>query len=295
MNSSPRLYSDYLLEVQAKLQWTDTDMADHLKLSHKEWRNISEGEKEPSLIALSSFAESIDVDIEKVFHQNLDLDLLIRRNTNGVDSLPEHYIPGAFSRVRTSKTLLDFIEFYFGWRMRQKVLSTLNMNEAAIADSERYINVNFFRDICDTMKSFDYNDEILRRMGEFSVYSNRSGVVGKMFEDCSTPRAVYEKAIPVLGTYFEKNHHYRILDISDHHCTMESRVHEQLAEELKTSKVGSVHMCTAREGVGSSFVLYAGAYRTTVTKLECIHTGSDRCVCRFEWAPLRRLTMPYES
>jgi|GEM_PF-2827964 len=289
MSVLTRSFADYLLEFQSKLQWTDSDMADHLKITGKEWEKISDGSREPSLIALSAFAESLELDLDSLFQQNIDLNLLCRRwHSDQKDIIPDRYLPGAFSRVRTSRTLLDFIEFYFGWRMRQKVLGSLNMNEAAIADPERMINVQFFMDICKTMKTFGYSDEVIRRMGEFSVYSNRGGVVGQMFADCDTPKEVYEKVVPVLGNYFEKNHLYRILSLSDHHCTLETRVHEAVSDTLKVSKVGSLEGCMARTGVGSSFALYAGPYRTTVKETECMHRGSHRCVYHFEWSPIKQ-------
>ena len=290
MKALNRSFADYLLEVQSKLQWSDSNMADHLHVTGKDWEKISEGSKEPSLVELSAFAESLELDMERLFEQSLDLNLLCRRLNDGKDSLPERYIPGAFSRVRTSRTLLDFIEFYFGWRMRQKVLNHLNMNEAAIANPERFINVQFFMDICKTMKGFGYSDDILRRMGEFSIYSNRGGVVDRMFSDCPTPREVYEKVVPVLGTCFEKNHRYRILNLGENHCTMEALVQEELLDALKVSKIGSLEGCLTRGGVGASFALYAGPYQTSVKELECIHAGSHRCVFRLEWAPIKQLS-----
>jgi DNA-binding XRE family transcriptional regulator len=282
-----RNFSDYLLEFQSKLEWTDEDMADHLKLTQKEWDKIATGSKEPSLMALSSFAENVDVDLETLFQQNLDFNTLQKRlNEGNVNAIPDRYIPGAFSRARTSRTLLEFIEFYFGWRMRQKVLKTLNMNEASIADPERLINIHFFMDICKSMKTLGYSDEVLRRMGEFSIYSNRGGVVGKMFADCSSPKDVYERFVPILGDYFEKNHTYRILSLGENHCTMEAKVQQQVAHELKVDKIGSLQGCVTRAGVGASFALYAGPFNTTVHEIECMHLGSHRCVFRIEWQPL---------
>jgi hypothetical protein len=292
LSAPRRQFSDYLLEVQTKLAWDHSEMADLLKVTGREWKKIAAGDKEPSLMALSAFAESTDVDLEKLFEQKLDLNVLqLRQLAGNLDALPEEYLTTAFSRVRTSRYLLDYVEFNFGWRLRSNILKRLEMNESAIADPERWINIKFYMDICEALKQLGYDHRVMQKMGEFSVHSNRSGAVGQAFSDCKTPTAVYEKLVPTLGTLFEKNHRYRILSLGPNHCTIESTDQQEVAHGLKLKLIGSREVCAAKAGVASSFAHYAGNYSTQVEQLECVHQGDQRCVYHVTWKPIKQLSV----
>ena len=155
-----------------------------------------------------------------------------------------------------------------------------------VQNEDLFINMNFFTDICDTMKTLGCEDESLFYMGQFSSSANRSSAFAKEFSKLKGPKEVYENLVPVLGVHFEKNHLYAIKSLKSNLCEIESKPNEEVLDALKSNTLGSANSCSARRGVASSFALYHGDRDVTVEEVKCIHRGDTNCVYQVKWGPL---------
>ncbi len=277
----------YLLKTTDTLEWKEQELIERLEITSAEWEKIVTGRRYVLIDEFCRLAESLEVNLDDFYNEKLSLSELKRRMTVGPDHfLPEKYMLAQQSRMRTSASLLDFIGLRHGPLARQRILRKLQVSEAMVENREQMVNMGFFIDICDTVKSYGCSDDFLVEMGGFSSTSNRNSSFAREFEKLSGPKEVYESLVDTLGVHFEKNHQYSIGKLTSSLCDIRSRPNPAVLEALKAKKLGSKNSCLARQGVATSFALYHGHRNVVVEETKCIHRGDPECVYRVKWAPL---------
>jgi len=227
---------------------------------------------------LTKLTDELDCSAE-TFAQGI-FDLSVIKSRKKAVQLPKRYQTAAFSKVRTSASLLEFIEVSFGKEYKNRILKTLQVNPMLLEDPDANISMRLVMDIANLLSFRKINPVFLQKMGSFSAFSNKTTRVGEFFSECRSNTEVYEKLVPVMGDFFEKNHSYKILKLNKNECWIEAKISHLVQDSLKVKNYGSIASCEVRRGVAGSFSLYIGHEVKQVEHPYCMHRGDPSCVYR---------------
>jgi transcriptional regulator with XRE-family HTH domain len=228
---------------------------------------------------LSRLAEELDCSVETFAKGFFDLKVIQKRYASRSQiTLPARYRIAAFSKARTSVSLFQFIELNLGKALADRILKTLQVQPSLLEHHDQNVSMQLVMDIANLMSQWGVNPTLLEQMGAFSAYTNRTGPIGDFFKECRTPLEIYDKMIPILGEFFERNHEYRILALNHDECYIEAKTSQLIQDTLSVHRFGSVATCEVRKGVAGSFPLYINHEVKAVLHPLCMHRGDKRCV-----------------
>ncbi len=268
-------YNVLLSEIKEAGSYTDQELSGILGVS-KNFLNKNKSINDLRLDQLSRLSEELDCSVETFAQGMFDLDVL--KSKKDQIQLPKRYQMAAFSKIRTSSSLFQFIESYFGEDYKNRILKTLQVKNKHLENQDENISMRLVIDIANLLSFRKVNPITLQKMGEFSAFSNRVGRVGEFFSECRTVTEVYEKLVPVMGDFFEKNHHYKILKLNKNECWIEAKTSQLVQDSLSKKCFGSMATCDVRSGVAGSFSLYVGKKVKKVNHPLCMHRGDPACV-----------------
>jgi hypothetical protein len=257
----------------------DEEWSDCLQLSPGRYQRMME-QKEIVLSdqILEDFSELIDLTPEAIVSGKIDFKAVSKRQEGYAAYLPERYSTAAHSKVRTSSYLLDYVEIFFGWRVRNRILRHLQLNESVFANLDRPISVNLPTDLCAHLNSMGLKLPDFYEIGKYSVVSNSNGAVGGLFRKLKSPDIAYEKCFTeIIGKYYDENFLYSLKSVNKSRCVLEVRPRPQVIEELSGKLPGSKATCASRGGGFASIVCYLDAPEAVVNETTCIHRGDQKC------------------
>lgn len=276
---NPTKILDTLQRLQTALSFNEEKFSSLLNLRLDEYRQLHSTHTPPSLQAIERLADQIDLCPEAILSGNINYAILSSRFSGCPTILPEKYTFASYSKRRTSIHLLDSIETRFGWKMRSDILKELQVNEAIFLDPDGFISIQFLVDLCSAIQSRLPQKDILFEMGKTSVNSNYHSKLGEIYLRLAGPKQIYENTFPELAKlYYDLNTHYKILKLSDTHCTLKTTPNPLLLELLKSKTIGSLGTCEQKRGVIACYPAYQHLPHAKVIETQCMHRGDLHCI-----------------
>lgn len=264
-------------KLRTGLQMDDAEWSDVTHLSSDQYVKILQRRNDLPLMALLNLSEYLNLNPEMIIEGDLDFPtLLAHRNTN-YDVIPERYSTAAFSRMRSIKSMVQYVETFLGWQKKNILLRTFQLTELSINDPNRPVSIRLAQDIFKYLRHLGLSSSQISSLGEYSVAVNRNLDVGQEFSKCIYPSVVFERMFTDLLKYYEKNSIYQILYITDVECLLEIRPNEEACAALNSDKVGNTECCHYRAGVFASAPGFLGLPFAKVEEISCIHLGESSC------------------
>jgi hypothetical protein len=265
--------------IRVQLQLNSDEWTDTLAMQPSAYRTAIDSGVGLTETHVENLADALDLDPEAILNATLDFQALEAHRKGNVDYIPTRYSQVAFSKRRTSNYILEFVEREYGWRKKLEILRKLQVTESALQNTEGWINIRFLQDVCHSIVDLTGNPNILQHVGEYSYVANRFSPIGKIYRSLSGPKELFEATFPELaGKYYDKNTHYRLLKLTDTDSILEATANPEVAEGLKTKRVGSPGVCAQKIGVLASFMGYLNLPFAKVEHPSCIHRGDQRCL-----------------
>ena len=280
---SPRRLWNSLHQIQNVLGIQMDAMAEMMSLTEVDFLKMKMTGEEPRVTSTMGLTKSLNIGFDALMCGDIDYKTLARQYFGKLDSIPEKYSVGAFSRRRLAITLLDYVESRFGLERRALMLRRFQMNEAMLADPDAEINMCFGTDVIDLMYKIHQDETLITEMGEFSVISNRDSAVAEYLSTARTVSEIYEMVGEANSKFFEKNYQWKIKSLSRDGCTMSGQPNSELkglfSERYRTNPVA----CLLRKGYFISYPIYAGFRPSIVTKTACVCDGDPECLYEIQF------------
>lgn len=275
---------DTLERIRATLQFDSDEWQSVLGITQKEQIRMSAKSQAPSAQAILQLAEHLNLNFESILRGEIDYGILAARRKGNDLILPEKYTVGAFSKLRTSSHLLGYLESFYGWRSRVRVLRHFQISEATLQTPDSNISIRFLTDLCDWLIKNQYPKELIFNMGKYSVVSNFHSPLGDQFRKCSSTKEMYENLFSDLAKrYYDRNHRYRLISLSESECVVEATNEPDVLEALKAKTLGSPQVCLVRSGGFSSIPGYLRLPHAEVQEIACQHRGDAACRFRITY------------
>src|SRR4051812_24373967 len=122
------MLSNILLpEIRLAMGYSENEFANLLGISQTQLEKTLEV-KQLRLDQLTLLAQELNCSVETFAQGFFDLEVVKSRySTSNSITLPKRYLAAAFSKVRTSLSLFQFIELYFGKQYSDRVMKVLQL------------------------------------------------------------------------------------------------------------------------------------------------------------------------
>ena len=270
-----------LAKIQQVLGWSDEELSERLGLDPKRMLMLRVQKKTPSVHSMGQLVSEIGLSLETIVTGKIDFQALSAHTSGNLFYLPERYSHVAFSKRRTSISLLSYLEDHFGWETKKHVMNHLQVNEAIFSDPEAPISFYFPFDLTSYLIQIGFATETIRRMGAYSVVSNQNSPLAKLMASFGGPRNLYERVFSdVVGKSFDRNYDYRLMSLGEDDCVVEGVFSQELKDSLKEEKPGSRLACEVRAGGFSSLTGYLRLPHSKIVEESCVYHGDASCQYR---------------
>jgi hypothetical protein len=198
--------------------------------------------------------------------------------------IPERYTVGAYSRRRTMRYLLEYVETHLGIDERSRIMRQLQVPERALDLLDEKININFAVDLMKELAQRGAPTDFFRGMGSYSIRKTKNLPFAAELAASRTVMELYENYVEDKVKWLEKNSVYKYIAIDGESFIIEARNNEEVIDSLKDKKYGSRQACEYKIGVMTHIAEYAGFPAVRAEKLQCIHQGDECCrwIARFD-------------
>lgn len=263
-------------------------IAEMMELTPYRLRLLQRYEKEPTVASAMALSKRINVGFESLVLDRIDYKLMAQQYFGDQASLPEKYSTNALSRRRTVIPFLDYIEQYFGWAQRALILRKFQMTEGMFADPNAPISVRFAADLTRYLLDYYRNPAMLEHMGWHSARSARQTPFADELSNSETASEVYERAfIEVVPKYFEKNYHWRLIQLDTEGCVVEGVPSAEIKSDPDAAELLIPGVCMLRTGFLSSLPNHAQLASMRVKKTACVAHGDSACRYHIQLTDLR--------
>ncbi len=196
-------------------------------------------------------------------------------------TIPDRYADAAFGRQRTTITSLEFLENYYGWRLKLDTLNAHHVTEADLRDPFSPISMNLISDICTYLHDHrHFRAEHFLAMGAYSYIANRHTLVGQLLSEQKNPVDLYDFFFHEALKLFEQNCNYTITKQCPNGITVEIVTNADVAAECGVRHLGNIHICHLKAGMLVTLTRYLDLPNAKVRKTACVHRGDS--ACRYE-------------
>lgn len=199
--------------------------------------------------------------------------------------LPEQYSVATYGRGRTTITSFEYLEKYYGWRLRHDLLKTLNLSESVLMDSFSPISMKVITDTFAQLAKRQFSQNDFFAMGMYSYVGNANTIVGQYYSRLNSPREVLEHMWGDCLKFYEKNCIYRFLNLDEQGGRLEVISDPQVAEEMQVRHLGNKHICALKAGMMASGPMCLGHAPARVVETQCVHRGDPSCIFEITFAP----------
>ncbi len=265
---------DVIDRISKTLKLSDRDLAEMLLSTDKELEQLKLRKKTLSADKIFSLAGRLDLSFDRVMSGKIDYQALTEHFWGNKNYLPEYYQKSAFSKRRTTLFILNYIEQNYGWRERLSILHHFQLNEAIFAKPDEMINFQFGSDLCSYLYRYKLGAREMANVGVQSFLSANSEQVKKELSDCESVGEIYERMCSsLIQKYFEKNFSYRVVKMSDSHCTVAAKPNPELAEVMENATIINPAISIARTGIAAAYPMILGLPSAEVKLSACLHQG----------------------
>ena len=284
---SPKKLWTTLSDIQTTISVDDGTFSDFLELPVQRFRQLRNTKKAPSVCAIDSIAEKLNLDIEHMLGGNIDFTALSEHFFGNDAYVPDKYLVAAHSRRRTSAQILAYIGRFHGQSSKTALLRRFQIHETAFTDLNKTININFLSDLCATIETMGFSKSEIEKMGAYSFVQNRNTELGHILSSHKSLRSLHEDIFAsTVGKYFDTNFHYKLIELTDEHCVFESIENRDICDELGMPHIGTKTTCAIKRGTTASLAKYLGHNNSKVQETHCIHHGDRSCRFLVSFRPL---------
>lgn len=283
----PRSVWPTLNQIQKRLGLSDSRMAELLLLSDKTFLSMRGRNKDISVRAAFHLSDVLNVSFESLVDGDIDYVTMAQQFWGNEQYIPEKYLKGANSKRRTAINLLNYIEDHLGWEQRWRILQRFQMSEAMFKEPDEPINLRFSLDICDWLLKYHRTPEVLFRMGQYSLRTNKDSVMGKELRKARNLREVYELMFSgVAEKYVEKNFIWKVESFLSSECLISGAPTPEAMELIGKGYVCAPSGMWIREGFISAIPGYIGYDSASVERLSCVSNGDPQVKFRVDFSSL---------
>ncbi len=294
-------------EVVTPLTITLNKLRLFLSLDHREWRGLLQlSEREYQKCrddldrtpaeAVFALCDALHIGIEQLWAGNIDFESVLAHFYETPHHLPERYRQGAFSKVRTIRNTLNFVESVSGYDLRHHALMAMQTKESTLLDLDAPVNLHMVSDLFSYLRRHGFRDGHFFEVGVNSVALNKNTLLAHELDGTRRPKELYQKLIEELTPFFERNCDYQIVKLTQAECLIESKINQEVSEALKTSKPGSMNGCLVRKGILASAPAFARLPFSSVTKVSCVYDNAPACRFHVKFhKPSKRRAVQYQA
>ena len=263
-----------LERIRVTLLLSHQQLADYLALTLKEYFRLRERQRPLSAINIFKLSDQLELGFAPIMEGKIDFKALAKHYFGDKDYLPEKYYVAAFSKRRSTLSILNHIEKKFGWTERAYVLRYFQLNEAVFVNPEREISFQFASDLCDYLYKYKFGEEGLSQMGVESFLSTNLDQVRKELGDCRNLGDIFVMmADELIPKYFEKNFIYQISGVKKHGCIITAKPNPEVMEMFHSKLIGNYATALAKRGIAAAWPRILGLPAALVTQEACIYHG----------------------
>lgn len=297
-NHSKKVELQPVAETFERLRWTanlsQQKWIDLMGIQWWQYHRIKAGTEAIPNKVIERVAQYFKISPKNLIAGNVDFGEVAAMVHKG-SALPERYTKAAYGRKRTTITSIEFLEKYFGWRLKLDVLAAHGATEADLRDPFSPISMHLISDICAYLHDHrQFRAPDFQAMGAYSYFANRKTLVGKIFSEMRSPSELYEFFILEAMKIFEQNCIYSIERKNDNGMTIDVLTHPDVAAECGVRHLGNVHTCHLKAGMVVTLPRYLNLPNAKVRKTACVHQGDSVCRYEVDFPPTNRtlLTPP---
>ncbi len=272
---------DTLERLRLTLKMPEKDWLELVGLSPRAYSDVKAGRAQVSIAHLNAVAQDFDLSLESFMSGDIDFQAVAAKSSGEVGFIPERYRNAAFSFRRSSVNALNYIEEFFGWKVRAQALRRLQVDESVFANPEEKISVRFVSDLCEFLYSRNVTPNDFFSMGAYSVVTYQNSPISARLSRSRDVRELFENMIvECLPRFVERNYIYSLSRLGPTSCEIKAELNPELVDALNGQKAGNTHFCQNKLGHTAAIPAYLGLPFATVMETTCVHRGDD--ACRFE-------------
>lgn len=239
---------------------------------------------------LEQIAKELSLDVENIFHDEIDYIALAAHYSRDEVYLPERYTTNAFSKAFTTNNFLDYINKRLGHEMEQFILNKLQVKRAALLNNSRPISIYLNLDLLSEMRDYA-NPEFFRNLGVHNAKNNiDSGIIETLSRSRSSSE-LHDQYISHVAPFYDSNYDHKILKSSRDYVVIEIKPKKDVADLFKKRALGNEEVCLLKTGHISTINGFIGYQRSHVVETKCIHRGDPSCIFHvsFFYVPMKRI------
>jgi hypothetical protein len=156
-------------------------------------------------------------------------------------------------------------------------------------DQDAPISIRFLEDLTDLLREFGTPEESFVHMGFMSHFTNLGSPLAEKLSKSDSVRDLHEHLFSEYIQLYEKNHDYRIVQLTDRSIVFASRQRKEVLDALDRKRFGSHSICMMRLGTTISLPGYLGLPYGQGKHTHCVHRGDPECRFEIEFPdPVRR-------
>jgi hypothetical protein len=261
------------LEI-AKKDWANS----YLHITEEDYEAILARKQELSAFALFNLSEKLWINPSDLESGTIDLDSLVQVQKGQKNYVHPRYTVAAKSRKHTVLNSLSFVGRHRGFHLRTVVNRHFQIHDdfwsTGLMDP---INIQFVSDLMRFLRSRGLTDNEFLGMGMNSFSILKDTEVGNRFSRTRSLPEIYETLIYELIRHYDGNCRYRISNLTEDGCIIESVSDEDVASALEVPNTGCEEICLFRAGVFTSLPNYIGIREASVHQTRCVHWGDSHC------------------
>jgi hypothetical protein len=281
MHYSPaelKLFWNSVEKLRKTARLKHSEVAELLMITDRHYKGRYESSRPPHAMGVLSLTRKFELDPRKFIAGNIDWAVLTRRIQGDMTALPERYEVAANSRRRTSIHVLSYLKRTKGDNYVHDLVRKFDLTEAAFVDPNQFVNINLLTDLSDFLVTQGATKRDLYEMGAESSRVNKNMGFSRPILESLKIKDAYQLQIDHLMGYFDRNYQYRVGQLKDDFCTLESVQNKEVTDALRVKWHGSTNVCAVREGVIASFPQCFGLPRANVYETHCVHRGDPKCI-----------------
>lgn len=273
---SGRIHS-FVAKAKNLLSIDEKTFSEVLDTHQKNVADYLDGKKILSAKQLFSISSFFNTPIERILDGTVDFEVLRKQFVTKEYKLPDEYLIGANGRQRTVINIFNYVLRHFGERELEVILKQFQLSLDYFNDPEELINNKFLVELLDKLQAIGYAEHDFRNMGEESYEVNKTSFLAGLMSTAVSKKELIENVFTDYIKYYDSNFHYKIQKLTDTEAIVNFHQDKDVAEALKTKKLGSMNANIMKLGVLKSLPRYIDETDFDVTIPKSIHLGDSHC------------------
>jgi hypothetical protein len=265
---------DNIDRVVLKSKMNQEELLDIFDMTLDQYKESRLLNRPVAMSAAMSFAERFNIDMSSLIFGDIDISQI--ENPDKTELRPRYSI-NPFSKCRTIKNQIDYIEKEFGWKLKTHILNRFQVSEESLLDLDKPINLKLSADIGNYFLKYFKEPEILREMGRNAVNTNMDADFAIDLVESRNVLEVYENMFnEVIPKNIEVNYKWQIKKASSRGLLLEGIANEDVVKLLGFQNVCGDTPMFFREGFFSSVPAYINLPNARVNRIESVFHGNSK-------------------